>query len=171
MTPEVSTMNEITTPKSSYKVGDVVTPDPNAGYPQRIIGKPYVIVKVPVGARGVNYKAAPCDADGKQVPGAGLSGPAWALKPFSKTDPVNIAAVTDNYVPNPPIGALVRVTGRPLGNVPASQVFVVFGEVDVHRVRITLLGGSPTGGYWRVASSALTVLDSAEVERLLHEHL
>lgn len=147
----------------TFKVGDVIVVNPTAGYPARLNGKRYVITDVPRGRNGVNYKASPCDADGNVVPGAGLRGPAWALNPVDDT---TAAVEVQPYVPNPAVGSLVVITNKARYRGANPGVYVVFGETDHERVRVTLIGGE-AGRYWKVYSRDLTVLDPREVQSAL----
>lgn len=136
----------------THKIGDIVTPNPDAGWARRMIGTLYVVTTLPRGANGVNYKAAPCDASGTQVPGQGLRSPAWAI--IAPTDAASVTVET--YVPNPAAGTIVKSDGP---QIPRG-VYVVIGETDATRVRIVAVGDT-SGRYYRAPSKVLTVLDGA----------
>jgi len=143
----------------SFKVDDPVTPNIDAGYPESMRGQIFKIISVPRGANGVNYKAVPCSADGSVLRGPGLRGPEFALLPYDST----ASAIVEPYVPNPAFGTAVRCKTPIKGNRP-DQVYVVLGDVDHHRVRVTMLGNGNGSTYWRLPSSTLTVLDGEAVQ-------
>lgn len=138
----------------SHKINDIVTPNPDAGWARRMIGTLYKVTAVPTGARGVNFKASPCDADGKILPGQGLRGPAWSL--ISPTE----AAAAPVLVALPPVGSVCAV------NVGESSLeagfYTVIGHTDATRVRAILIGDT-SGRYYRAPGKALRVLDPADV--------
>lgn len=145
----------------THKIGDIVTPSPVAGWPKRLIGKRYVITALPKGARGVNYKAMPCDADGKIVAGQGLTTPDYGVEKVVSDTPAGVVTEIP-YVVNPTAGEIVTPTGP---QYPAG-VYVVIGETDAERVRIVKIGDT-SGRYWRAYSRLLRVLDADAVNEAL----
>lgn len=139
----------------NHKIGDVVTPSPDAGWSRNMLGQRYVITDLPRGARGVNFKAAPCDADGKIQPGQGLRGPAWSLVPATDD---GIAAVTER-VPLPPVGSIVAPSG--VTDLPGG-FYTVIGHTDSTRIRVVQIGDT-SGRYYRAAARGVKPLDSTDV--------
>lgn len=140
----------------THKVGDIVTPNPDAGWARKMLGTTYVITQVPTGARGVNFKATPCDTDGNQIAGQGLRGPGWALLPYDADAPQDSIP---KPVALPPVGSIVS-TGYDSDGLPQRQVFTVIGHTDATRVRIVQIGDT-SGRYYRAAARNLTPLDGA----------
>lgn len=148
-----------------HKVGDLVVPNPSA-YPANIHGVVFKIVKLPVGARGVNYVCERADGTGR-----GLRGPAWALLPH---DPAAVPASTVPgrvvtaipILPIPDVGAVVLVKG--VRKIDPKTPYVVTAESrKPNCVRLTRLGGED-GRYWpSVPVENVTVISLADLAALL----
>lgn len=136
----------------THKIGDIVTPNPDAGWARKIIGARYVITDLPKGARGTNYKAAPCDAEGNQTPGQSLRSPEWALVPAPA--PGTLTKV--DYVPLPAVGSIVKSTHPSLD----AGAYTVIGHTDATRVRIIKVG-DVSGRYYRAAAAHVAPLEGA----------
>lgn len=130
-------------------VGDIVYPKAGIGWPRDVVGRPFVVTKVPTRSNAVNYFLSACDDEGNLIPGGcqlkGRPG-GFSTSKFTST--------SVEYEPNPAVGALVRPDAD--SGIPAG-VYVVIGETDERRVRIMLLGGD-NGRYWRAYSRSLTVI-------------
>lgn len=126
----------------TFKVGDYVTPNPNAGYPAHVLGVVYKVAKEPVGRNGVNYL---CErADG--VEGRGLRGPASALLPADPEAPRKSAyeVLIEQAAKSLPSGTIVTVNGR---RFAPRALYVVTGET-ARGARLSRLGGSDGTRYW-----------------------
>lgn len=141
---------------TNHKIGDIVTPNPDAGWARKMIGTTYKITDVPRGARGVNFKASPCDADGNEVAGQGLRGPGWSLVAYDPSSPLD--NIPEPPAALPPVGSIVKSEGPQL---PAG-FYTVIGHTDATRVRAIQIGDT-SGRYYRAAASRLTVLDAGDV--------
>lgn len=141
---------------ATHKIGDVVTPNPDAGWARKMIGATYVITELPRGARGVNFKASPCDADGVPVAGQRLRGPGWALLPYDADSP---QASIPAPVPLPPVGSIVTPNGQT--DLP-DGVYTVIGHTDATRIRVVQIGDA-SGRYYRAAARGVDPLDPAAV--------
>lgn len=140
---------------TTHTVGDIVTPNPDAGWARKMIGTTYIITKVPTGARGVNYTAAPCDAKGNRVEAMqGLRGPGWALLPYNADAP---QASIPTPVALPPVGSIVAPNGQT--DLPAG-VYTVIGHTDATRIRVVQIGDT-SGRYYRAAARGVDALDGA----------
>lgn len=140
----------------TFAIGDEVTADP-ALFGAGVAGIVYVIAKVPVGARGVNYVARP-----KGNPtGRGVKGPAYALRPYDPTAPAAAATVIP-YIPTPEMGTVVTVTG--LRDEKDGALFVVLGDAKKpNAVRLVRLGGDNGRYYPAIPVTRVTVVDPARI--------
>jgi hypothetical protein len=128
------------TENRTYAVGDLVVPNPDAGWSRSMLGKTYRISKVPVGARGVNYTADASDG------GRGLRGPADAFLPADAA-PTVTAVPVPVYEPTPPVGTVVTVTG--VAKINPRDLYVVTAESrKPNCVRLSRLGGGDGSRYW-----------------------
>lgn len=143
----------------THKIGDIVTPDPDSGWPRHMLGQRYKITDLPRGARGVNYKAAPCDADGNPIPGQGLRGPARAL-----VNPDVLMASAIEYVPLPRVGTVCSLSE--FGEDLPEGFYTIIGHTDATRVRAVKIGDL-SGRYYRVSGKVFRELDGDDVYEAL----
>lgn len=155
---------------SEFQTGDLFTVDP-ALYPAACHGQVYQVIKVPTGARQVNYTGKPVRKVGdtwELMPAPGVKARAENMtkvdrdtEPAPYSDGARVATVVE-YKPLPDVGALVRI-GPSHGNLPAG-LFVVLGDSrKPNAVRLAKLGGDG-GRYWpSVPVDWCTVIDPARV--------
>lgn len=141
---------------TTHSVGDIVTPNPDAGWARKMLGTTYVITQLPTGARGVNFKAAPCDTDGNQIAGQGLRGPGWALLAYDADAPQDSIPAP---VALPPVGSIVAPNGQT--DLPGG-FFTVIGHTDATRIRVIQIGDT-SGRYYRAAARGVDTLDANDV--------
>lgn len=156
----------------AHKVGDIVVPNPAAGWGPSAVGVRCVVTRVPRRTNEVNFVVDPCDADGNAMPGArGFKGRASAFVPASGHETTGTTAArtadVEPYVPNPPLASLVRP--QPGHSIP-DGLYVVTGNIDSQRVRIIRVGGDG-GRYWKVYSRTLRVLEATTAEKLVLDYL
>lgn len=124
---------------NTFELGDLVTPDPGAGWPPEIVGKCYRITAVPGGSRK-NYIAARVDG------GRGLRSKGYGLLPWSD------GAVPDEVV-MPVLGAVVEVVGH-------DGYFVVIGFTQRGQaMRVAPLGGDENRYLTNVSPRRTTVVE------------
>lgn len=148
-------MNTLT---RTYQVGDEVTVV-DASCRGRFPGA-YVITKVPVGARGVNYVAKP-----KNNPtGRGIRAEGQFFAPYtpgSEPTPVTLRP----YVPAPPVGAVITISG--IRQIDPTVLYVVLGDARGHDggVRTAVLGGNGGRYYPSIPLANITVVDASTLVR------
>lgn len=152
----------------SFKVGDEVVADPNAGWQAGVLGRVYVISKVPTGRNGVNYIATANDggkglrARGSMLLPAPAGGASAALESAYKA-----LTTTVEYVPLPTMGTVVTVSG--ISKIAPTALYVVLGEsasrTKPNCVKLVRLGGEG-GRYWpAIPAKNLTVVDAGTLVR------
>lgn len=145
----------------TFKVGDYVTVDPNAGFAAHFNGVLFRITKEPVGARGVNYIAERADG----VQGRGIKGPASALLPADPDAPRKSAyeVLVEQIEATPNVGTVVTVSN--VAKINPRHLYVVTAESRKPGcVRLSKLGGGDGSRYWpSIPVANITVVPLSEV--------
>jgi hypothetical protein len=147
----------IDTMTRTFQVNDEVTVVGDRG---RFPGV-YVITKVPVGARGVNYTAKPKnDPTGRGLRAEGQ----FFTAHIPGAEPVR--AVLRPYVPAPSTGAVITISG--IRKIDPTTLYVVLGEGRGrdNGVRAARLGGDGGRYYTSIPVANVTVVDPTTLVRV-----
>ena len=146
--------------RTSFNIGDEVTANETM-FGRGTRGIVYVITKVPVGARGVNYVAKPKD----NPTGRGIRSPFEGMVAHEAGTPVPSAVPIPYlpYVESPMPGTVVTVTG--LRDVGPTDLMIVLGDSRSARnaVRVTRIGGDGGRYYKAIPIENLTTVDPATI--------
>lgn len=150
----------MTTETDTFKEGDLVTPRADL-FSGSVPSGVFAITKVPSGAREVNYIAKPYNTETKEVVenGRGLRAPAYA---FSRYNPMQPVMATFDFPPAD--GTIIKLNAGMLRQADPKAYYVVLGPSRKGGVKVTLLGGDPTGRYYpHVPLAAITEVPLTEV--------
>jgi len=157
-------LTTMTTPandqRTSFNIGDEVTANEQM-FGRGTLGVVYVITKVPVGARGINYVAKPKD----NPTGRGIRAPFAGMVAHQAGTPAPsvIPIPYEPYVQSPPPGAVVTIAG--VRGVSPTDLMVVLGDSRSVRnaVRLTRIGGDGGRYFKAVPLANLTIVNPSTI--------